>query len=49
MVGIALIREALVYVPRRLPAKMQNDTYARELAIFVEKTLAEDMHFHLEW
>ena len=46
-VGQAVLREAFVEFPKRLPKEMQGDSFVRELSIFVEK-LAKDEHIHLD-
>ncbi|KAK5947035.1 hypothetical protein PMZ80_001181 [Knufia obscura] len=45
-VGVAVLREAFVEFPKRLPEAMQRDSYANELKMYAE-TLGEKEHLHL--
>lgn len=46
-VGVAVLREIYVEFPKRLPQKLQQDTFVKELVTYVEETLAEKEHLHL--
>jgi len=45
-VGVAVLREAFVEFPKRLPEPMQRDSYVKELNIYVDN-LGEKEHLHL--
>ena len=45
-VGVAVLREAFIEFPRRLPERMQQDSYVKELRIYVDN-LGENEHLHL--
>jgi len=45
-VGVAVLREAFVEFPKRLPEAMQKDSYVKELNIYVDN-LGEKEHLHL--
>lgn len=46
-VGVAVLREAYVEFPKRLPEAMKKDSFVLELDVFVTVKLGEKEHLHL--
>lgn len=46
-VGVAVLREAFVEFPKRLPQSIGNDHYVQLLGLYAEAVLAKNEFFHL--